>query len=128
MRAGELLDVTMFLSCVKAVRVSRSTRSHQADGFAIGANPGRVFSNGSRDENGGRFTKKNDRCGRPRQLEKSKAVRVEVSVAETSGDLQRIESLEEGAIASGMQLILDGAYYVSDQEAVNPVEEVTVNP
>lgn len=52
------------------------------------------------------------------------AVQVEVRVGATFGELQRIEAVADGKLSDGMQIVVAGAQYVVDDEAINPVEEV----
>ncbi len=50
------------------------------------------------------------------------AILVEVRVGATVGALQRIEAVADGLLAEGMRLVLRGAHYVADGEAINPIE------
>jgi multidrug efflux pump subunit AcrA (membrane-fusion protein) len=52
------------------------------------------------------------------------AARVEVRIGETVGRLQRIEAVGASPLTDGMRVVLDGAHYVVDGEAVNPMEDV----
>jgi len=52
------------------------------------------------------------------------AFQVEVRLKETIGGLRRIEAVQDTQLAVGMQVIVDGAQYVSDGEVINPVEEL----
>ena len=54
------------------------------------------------------------------------AAQVEVRIGETVGELQRIEAVEDSRLAEGMQLVVSGAHYIVDGEAINPVEEVAL--
>jgi len=56
------------------------------------------------------------------------ASRVQVRVGTTVGALQRIESMSDGRLAEGMEVIVAGASYVADGEKVNPIEEVFPRP
>jgi len=54
------------------------------------------------------------------------AVSIAVRLGETVGKLRRVEGFDNGKLAEGMQLVLEGAHYVVDGEAVNPIEEAAI--
>lgn len=56
------------------------------------------------------------------------AKRVNVHVSETSGELQRIESVETGGLREKDRIIVGGAHYVTDGEEVSLVEQLEAQP
>lgn len=56
------------------------------------------------------------------------ASRVEVSLGETVGQIQRIEALREDELKEGTLVIVEGAHYVAEAEVVRAVEEVPAAP
>ena len=57
-----------------------------------------------------------------------RASRVEVNVAESIGQIQRIEAAGEAQLQDGIRVIVEGAHYVAEGEVVRPVEEVSTTP
>ena len=53
---------------------------------------------------------------------------VKVVVHETVGRLQRIESANGGELQEGAKVVVDGAHYVTAQDKVTPVGEITASP
>jgi multidrug efflux pump subunit AcrA (membrane-fusion protein) len=53
---------------------------------------------------------------------------VPVVPQETVGRLQRIESVNDGGLQTGMKVIVAGAHYVAEGESVRTVDEVKASP
>ena len=59
---------------------------------------------------------------------REKTARVPVTLGTAFGNLQSVKPDVDGALADGMKLIVDGAHYLRDGEAVNAFKEVEPKP